>query len=323
MISIEGKFGIKATVVAHSVTPAGVELLTYELEYPRMILAEANTHRMLSKNSASSRAIPFLKMMEQLTARPVRFGQANPGMQDKGEDFDAIVIDAFDGEDLTPTEAWEDAKLMAVMVAEQFYKAGYHKQVYNRLVEPFQMMKTVMSGTEWNNFFWLRDDDAADPTIHELARVMKEAKDRSRPIMLYPGQWHLPYVQSDYMGRQGLGYYIEEEGKKVYLTSNQAIMVSCARSAAVSFRNTDYNLKKCEEVFQRLIGDERKHASALEHQATPMMPEDDDTWINIPVRPHTWQNGVSHMDRKMNLWSGNFRGWVQYRKTIPGENKEG
>ncbi len=94
MICFEGLFGIKATVLAHSISPQGIEFITYEIEYPRMVLAELNTHGMLVRNSASSRAIPFWKMVEQLIARPVRFGANNPGMQDKGGDFDNLVRDA-------------------------------------------------------------------------------------------------------------------------------------------------------------------------------------------------------------------------------------
>lgn len=334
MISIEGKYGIRATILAHSVSPDGIEMLTYELEYPRLILAELNTHRDKSRNSASSRAIPFQKMLEQLTARPVRFGQANPGMQDKGVDYEArIELPGVEANSraggpvyAAAEEVWEEAKGAAIEFSGAFAAAGYHKQVYNRLLEPFQMMKTVMSGTEWNNFFWLRDDDAADPTIRELARVMLEAKEASKPITLYAGQWHLPYVETEYVGGAvGRVYFIRDEaGARVMLTKSEAIIVSCARSAAVSFRNVDYGLAKCKEVYERLVGDERKHASALEHQATPMAPMDDgDNWVNIPTDPRTWQHGVSHMDRKCRLWSGNLRGWVQFRKTIRGENIEG
>lgn len=321
---IVGVHGISANVLAHSISPSGVELLTFELEYPRLILAELNTHRMLSRNSASSRAIPFSKMMEQLTARPVRFGQANPGMQDKGVDFYALVGKFYGHDGWPPEECWEAAKSQSVHWAEAFYKAGYHKQVYNRLLEPWQMMKTVMSGTEWNNFFWLRDDDASDPTIRELARVMLLAKQQSRPVEIRDGEWHLPYVGVAWQS-SGKKYFIEDSsGYPIYLPVEDAIKVSCARCAAVSFRNVDYGVEKSREVYARLVGDERKHASALEHQATPVRQmQDGDMWLNIPEKPMTWQHGVSHIDKKGQLWSGNFRGWVQHRKTVSGENVEG
>jgi len=324
MIRVEGKHDVSATVLTHSVSPQGIEHLVYEIEYPRLILAELNTHRMLSKNSASSRAIPFNKMVENLKGRPIRFGQANPGMQDKGEEFDGKVRDNS-GCPWTSEEWWDLARERAIFYSHGLYEAGYHKQVYNRLTEPFQMMKTVISGTEWNNFFWLRDHDAADPSLAELARVMRMAKEASIPVLLQPGEWALPYVQS-FKGLTGRVYVLDGD---LELTLDQARKVSAARSAAVSFRNVDYTLEKSLQVYERLVGDERKHASAFEHQATPMKPEQmgssDDDWteINRPEWGETWENGVSHADRNGQLWSGNLKGWLQFRKLIDGENKAG
>jgi len=329
MIVVEGKHGIKATVLKDSICHSNARLTTFEIEYPRIILAELNTHRMLSKNSSSSRAIPFDKMVQQLTGRPVRFGQANPGMQDKGEDYSEPVrlypeVTGYSLHDYfgTPHEAWDEAKDHAIYFAQEFKEAGYHKQVYNRLVEPFQMMKTVISATEWLNFLWLRDHEAADPSLAELARVMREAREASTPVPLNPGEWHLPYVETERDELNVVEYYIHDNthlGGRYYLDKEDAIKVSAARSAAVSFRNVDYDLKKCQQVYERLVGDDRKHASALEHQATPMKT---DGFAN-GMWPYTWEDGVSHMDKGFNLWSGNFKGWIQHRKLIPGENKAG
>lgn len=332
---VEGKFGISATVLAYSRSAVtGDEFITFEIEYPRMILAELNTHRMLSRNSASSRAIPFKKMLEQLTARPVRFGEANPGMQDKGVDFDKL-IDVRDLETgcfhyTEAQSAWEQAKTSALEYAQAFYEAGYHKQVYNRLVEPFQMMKTVISGTEWANFFWLRAHNAADPSIEELARVMWEAGRSSAPKLLYPGEWHLPYIESYRADTLRYGDTVGPEDFTEYKLED-AIKISCARSAAVSFRNVDYGLEKSLEVYGRLVGDERKHASAFEHQGTPMKAmygcwgvdaEYGKGAVNVPDMSYTWEQGVSHADAQGSLWSGNLQGFIQYRKLIPGENKK-
>lgn len=331
----EGNNGVSARVLADSVSTAGIRLLTFEITYWRGILAEFNTHRALARASASSRAIPFTKMQANLTGRPDRFGQANPGMQDKGEDFDALIegraID-FTGdhpaarEALSPEQAWEAACDDAVFWSKAFYNAGYHKQVYNRLVEPFQMIKTVVTATEWENFFWLRDDGAADPSIAELARVMREARDASTPKLLRVGQWHLPYVEY-ILDDRGITYYITGAAAVEFLSLEDAIKVSSARSAAVSFRNTDYGLGKCKEVYERLVGDERKHASALEHQATPIAARDMgfDTGkpVNLQYGSDSWQEGISHCDRDGQLWSGNLRGFIQHRKTVAGENKSG
>jgi hypothetical protein len=233
----------------------------------------------------------------------------------------------------TPEQWWDLAKKSAVRFSEEFYEAGYAKQVFNRLTEAFQMMKVVLSGTEYDNFFWLRNDGAADPTLHELARVMWEARQASAPAMLQPGEWHVPYVETvRNSSGAALAYYIWEKTEdgfpaKQWLTPMDAVKVSAARSAAVSFRNEDYGYNKCMEVHQRLVGDERKHASAFEHQCTPMKAADyeSDTFkhANIPAMPWTWEEGISHMDRNGNLWSGPLKGFVQYRKLIPGENYGG
>lgn len=323
MLVVEGKYGTYAKVLKDSISPAGIRLLSYECQYPRIVHSELMTHGMLSKNAASSRAIPFNKMKEQLTGRPVRFGQANPGMQDKGEDHTALI------NGYTPEEWWRLAVLSATKFSEGFYEAGYHKQVYNRLTEPGQMIKTVITGTEWNNFLWLRDHGAADPTLAELARCIREAKEASTPELLYPGEWHLPYIhttrhKSGHMLYWIDGRYIEEDDCYLEngLTLEDAIKVSSARTAAVSFRNVDYGVEKSSDVFDKLVGDERKHGSAMEHQATPMKPWNSYLGVNTDY-PGSWEVGVSHMDRDLELWSGKLRGWICHRKLIPGENIPG
>ena len=113
------------------------------------------------------------------------------------------------------------------------------------------------------------------------------------------------------------------------LSVDEAIKISCARCAAVSYRNEGYGLEKSIEVYDRLVGDERKHASAFEHCATPMREwgyykgEYTDYQQNNAWVPFTWEEGITHVDRQGNLWSGNLKGWRQYRKLIKGENYEG
>lgn len=335
-VAVLGKYGIKATVLAYSISKAGKKFITWEIEYPRLVLAELNTHKMLSKNSFSSRAVPFLKMLEQLNGRPVRFGANQAGMQDKGEDYDAKVMGSWGEAPVAPEEAWEDAKQLAIGMARNFSTAGYHKQVYNRLLEPWQMMKTVISGTELDNFFWLRDHDAADPTLHELARVMKEAMDALEPMLLAAGEWHLPYVDTfrdPFSGRLRYGEWLanpDDADDLMFLdwALEDAIKVSCARCAAVSYRNEGYGLEKSIEVYGNLVGGDRKHASAFEHCASPCEEESQQSdfghlyGVNVPFDPSTWEPGITHVDRKGRLWSGNLCGFIQYRKLIPGENYE-
>lgn len=332
-IVVEGKAGIRVEVVLHSISEQGKEIITFLVDHPRIIHAEELKHRQFSYSAASSRAIPSAKMAEQLTGMPVSFGKNQSGMQ-AGEEHSERVL--FDGAALTPEDAWGAAKQMAVKVSNAFAEAGYHKQVYNRLTEPFQMIRVLVTATETANFYWLRDDKAADPTLAEQARCMREAHEQSTPQVLKAGWYHLPFVDSlpDQYGNGRPMFYIADEhgGLLQWLTLDEAIKVSCARCAATSFRNTDYDLAKSLQVYDRLVNGDKVHAGALEHAATPMQPytyefagpnASTTKHINNRSYSHTWEPGVSHVDRDGQLWSGNFCGWVQYRKLVPGECYKG
>ena len=335
MKTIEGKSGIKATAICDSVSEAGIRATTFELEVPRIVWCEFLTHSMLARNAASSRAIPFEKMQMQLEGMPVRFGKKSSGMQDDGEN--TTLINGL----YTPQEWWKLSKLSAVNFSRGFYEAGYAKQIFNRVTEPYQIIKAVVTGTEWANFFWLRNDDAADPTLHELARCMFEARESSVPMELDAGEWHLPYLHirrdTDRPNRQKRqGFYATgdmeywlDEGMTEKISLEDAIKVSAARCAAVSFRKEDYSLEKSLEVYEKLVGADRKHASAFGHQCTPMKiftgwknKTDTIPVFNCPNSPVTWEPGISHADRNGQLWSAMMRGFIQYRKLIPGENYE-
>lgn len=309
---------IEAKIIAHSKSSVtGKEIITWELTYPRFIHSEFMTHRLFSRNAASSRAIPVAKMLEMVRltpAMPVRFGANQAGMQDKGVDHDAM-ISGWDGDGIggkigdfipdcfTPKGAWTMAARTASMWAEVFAEAGYHKQVANRLIEPFQWMKTVMTATEDDNWFWLRDHNDADPTIHALASVMWEAKQASEPVVLTPNDWHMPYF--------GDGYWLLDCG----IPLEDALAISSSCCAQVSYRKLDDSLEKAKDIFAKLIESKPCHASPTEHQATPMRKEN---WgSNLSSFRQTWEDGITHCDRAGNLWSGNFKGWVQHRQLIP------
>jgi hypothetical protein len=329
MIEVKGKANIVARVIADSISEQGVRLTTWEVEYPRLIHSELMTHRMFSRNAASSRAIPFAKMVEQLNGRPVRFGANQAGMQDTGDDHSVeMLIRCGDGSLVKgrAIDVWEAALDTAVEHARTLSDAGYHKQITGRLTEPFQMMKTIITATEVANFFWLRDDEAADPSIAELARCMKDSYEQSNPVELKAGQYHLPYITKDW-ALNNQHYYLDES-YSTEITLEQAIKVSCARCAAVSYRNNGYGLEKSLEVYGRLLGSDKKHASAFEHVATPIQKRQGNPMsicgrLNLRLSPDTWEKGITHVDRNGNLWSGNFKGWIQYRKTIEGENYTG
>lgn len=173
---------ISAKVVADSLSPEGKRITTFELEYHRYILAELNTHAMTARNTASCRAIPIQRMIDlvmEQPVNPVEWGRNRAGMQ-ASETLDET-------ESKLAEHVWDDARRAAVRYATDLMNLGLHKQVVNRLLEPFQKAKTVLTATELNNFFTLRLHSAAQPEIRVLAERMKEAMDASTPNRLQYG----------------------------------------------------------------------------------------------------------------------------------------
>ncbi|WIL78429.1 putative thymidylate synthase [Escherichia phage vB_EcoM_366V_SA_NWU] len=314
-----------AKIIADSISEKGKRITTFELEYPRIIHSELMTHRVFSRNAMSSRAVPVGKMLQQIVenpAMPVRFGVNKRGMEDGGEHDQKIRVEYTDME-LTPEEFWKEAAKNAAWHAEKFALAGYHKQVCNRLVEPFQRMKTVVTSTEWNNFFHLRCWHDADPTIQMLANCMWDALMNSTPETLKPGQWHTPYVEHVYLDGE-FNYAVRDtEGKLCILDTKEALSISASCCAQVSYRNIDSTFEKADSVAKKLIGGDRIHASPYEHQATPMDHDNAMERLNyylssceITQDSCVWQEGVTHQDRDGKFWSANFCGWVQHRQLL-------
>lgn len=307
---------ISAKVIARSKSSVtGKEIVTFEIIFPRFILAELNTHRILSKNSASSRAIPVEKVIEAVRnnpAMPVHWSKNQPGMSAREE---------LTGDDLARCQnAWLDAATVAANIAEYMSDAGAHKQVANRILEPFTWMKTVITGTDWDNFFHLRKHPDADPNINALAEVMWQALQESETFELHPGEWHLPYVHT-VRNHSGQIEYWDFKGA-IKLSLEDALKVSSSCCAQTSFRTSDDSLDKAIRVYDRLVESKPVHASPFEHQASPMQPfsETDDDWqvlINDPGFPLSWEEGITHSDRKGQLWSGNYMGFIQHRQLIP------
>lgn len=274
---------IEAKIIADSISPDGVRITTMELEYPRFIHAEFMTHRVFSRNAASSRAIPVAKVIEQVRtnpAMPIHWGKNQSGMQAKEE-----VVDIMEAKML-----WWMAARQAADRAESMHAIGLHKQVANRILEPFVTIKVVVTATEWDNFFNLRCHPDAQPEIHELANKMRTAITESNPRAIYYGEWHVPYVErvrnQDGSLRYGDG-----------LTVDEALMVSASCCAQVSYRKLDESLDKAKEVYKRLVEGEPIHASPFEHQARPTS---------------TNAHGMC----------GNFNKWVQYRKVLEKKGKD-
>lgn len=332
MGQVFSKGNIEVQIIADSVGQRSGRITTFELTYPRIVHSEFMTHRLFSRNAMSSRAVPIktmVKLIRENMAMPVRFGSNQPGMQDKGVEHDALVYLPYE-QGMTGRDAWVEAADRACEVALAFEEAKYHKQIANRLIEPFQMMKTVMTTTEMENFLWLRVDADADPTIEVLANLMKDALDNSEPELLQPGVWHTPYVDHVYgFGPEGDAHIFEgycvldENDRPVMLTEEEALRISASCCGQVSYRRLDSTKDKALDIYTRLVAGKKVHASPFEHQAK----EVDETWddvdhgekqVNVAWCSETWEKGITHVDREGNFWSGNFKNWIQHRQLIPG-----
>ena len=330
MIKVTGKGNISATIIAHSKSAVdGKEIITYELEYHRYIHSELMTHRTFSRNAASSRAIPVSKMIDLVRtspATPIHWGKNQAGMQASEECDNKVWVepvisncsdDCFNG---TPLEAWLNTVENVAHQADNFSKAGYHKQITNRLLEPFQMIKVVVTATEWDNFFWLRFHKAAQPEIQELARCMLVAKKRSVAEVLQVCEWHTPYVDH-WRDEDGLKYILEDEdGQGFFCNIQDALKVSASCCAQVSYRKTDDSLEKADKVWRMLTTDERVHSSPTEHQATPIDRKSVSNFTFFKDIKEDAQQGVTHFDVNGGLWSNNFCGWIQHRALIANNN---
>lgn len=274
-------------------------ITTFELEYPRFIHAEFLTHRLFSRNSASSRAIPVAKVLEHIKnspAAPVSWGINQPGMQ---------ASTTLQEDNLTAAKnCWQRAAFASTEYSKQLLDLNVHKQISNRVTEPYQTMKTVVTATQWDNWFELRNHIDAQPEIHELADRMQEAMSKSVPIELNVGEWHVPYVDRHY----GVIMQYSVKGMSI-LTKEQAKIISASCCAQVSYRVNDNSLQKAYAIYDKLMNSVPRHASPVEHQATPIEELDE------------WAPGVTHKTRDGELWSGNFKGWIQHRQIIEGNIK--
>ncbi|MGC1852819.1 MAG: FAD-dependent thymidylate synthase [Solirubrobacterales bacterium] len=299
--------GFDAKVLADSRSPAGYRLTTLEATFPRFVLAEFNTHRVFSRNSASSRAIPIAKQLRRVLEEPyvpIEFGSNQPGMQ-AGPALDGEKREAAEREWLRarddavrrvlglvadPQVAADADLLVALQRVEEAIRdrtqpaewLNVHKQVANRLLEPFMWHTVIVTATEWDNFFNLRCHADAQPEIRLVAKRMRAARETSEPAQLEWDEWHLPLIRPE---------------DRDQVSSEDLVKVSAGRCARVSYlthagvRDLDADV----ELHDRLL--ESGHMSPLEHPARPL----------------------SAAELEAGEWSGNFRGWFPYRKEIAGE----
>lgn len=241
---------ISAEVVLASLNKStGDVLTTYLLRYPRFIHSELMTHRVFSRNAASSRAIPVHKLIDQAVhdpATPLYWYKNQPGMQgrvfmEQGDRAEALLD-------------WDMARLDAIRHASKMAQTGAHKQIVNRILEPFTHITTVVSGTEWSNFFELRLHEDAEPHFRVLAEAMKEASAAASVQILRSGDWHLPFAKGPYV----LDSPTRDEVKYS--------VACCASTSYKTVEGFDMTQEVANKICKKLMS-VPLHASPLEHVA--------------------------------------------------------
>ena len=268
---------IEARVECDSIGGNGERLTTIVGTLPRFMLPELNTHRVFSRNSASSRAIPMSKTITRVQtdpAIPAEFGSNQAGMQAGMPDTSKVE---------GAHQVWLDACACAVDHAQRLEQLGIHKQVTNRLLEPFMWHEVVITATEWDSFFSQRISDLAQPEIRIFAEKVKDAMNASDPTDVGDEGWHLPFIDAQ---------------ERETLPHKTQVAASVARCARVSYLNHDntHDVTKDIELFVRLTTAKPVHASPLEHVAM---------WTTATAPTGAYRNFG--------------RGWVQFRAMIEDE----
>lgn len=311
---------IKAEIIADSISSQGHRLTTYVLTFPRIVLAEFNTHRMLSRNSASSRAIPFKKMLDMVQSNPfipIRWMKDHSGMQ--GTEY---IENGYVQSDII--KEWLQARDYAVEQATKLSNLGLTKQIVNRVLEPFMWHTVIVTASEWENFFALRAHPAAEIHIADLAEKMLVAYNESTPKKLKEGDWHIPF--GDKFDQERLSDLVAQEMKKNGKGNTREVLnlikvkIATARCARVSYMNfegkDDYEADIA--LFDRLSSS--GHFSPFEHCARVMSNME---YFVLSSRPMgTFTENEEEELVKLSGWSGNFRGFVQFRKTLLNENQK-
>jgi hypothetical protein len=313
----------RAEVVADSISPDGVRLITMELEYPRFIHAEMLRHRVMSHAVMSSRAVPPEELIRRVREDPFVPETFNKRVKGMG------VGEALTDSDLhNSRHLWLKAAEHAAACAWALNDVGVDKSRVNRLLEPFLWLHDIVTFTEYDNFFALRDNPAAQPEFQILARLMRESVDESEPVSLDYGQWHLPKIteeelESLCLKREAVNWTaggLSQEQFEYIL--NQYKKVSVRRVARVSFdKHTDTepwedSIAKADTLRQSA------HFSPFEMVARPFTADEWDTVHHIQSELDD-ENIPTHVKAAwidQTEFCGNLRGWVQYRKEIPNES---
>jgi thymidylate synthase ThyX len=342
-----------AEILADSISPQGHRLTTMVATFPRIVLSEFNTHRAFSRNSASSRAIPVSKQIRRVMQHPFvpdQFGINQPGMQateyltgekhaqaraewifartsavtsalqlllgselfqekfGRQQDDNYVLSSDEILEWINVNGDWLDDLVKNKLSTDQARALNVHKQTVNRLLEPFMWHTAIITATEWSNFFGLRTHADAQPEIREAALRMQAAYSASTPETPKAGEWHLPLIQPKERGLLN------------------ACKISSARCARVSYETHTgkRDLSADITLYNRLV--DGGHMSPLEHVATPFTDEEWTVRNTAAVlyeqsgRTRNWPAKRIADLVDSTQFSGNFRGWQQFRKTMSGEN---
>lgn len=309
---------ISAEIVADSINEQGHRITTMILTMPRFVLAELNTHRMLSKNSASSRAIPF-KTMHGIVFNdpfiPIAFQKTHSGMQGTEYflDEDAQIIEGM----------WVAGSAVSCVVAEDLDRKGVTKQLTNRMLEPYMWHKVLVTATEWDNFFGLRDHEDAEIHIAKLAGEALKAMNLSTPILLKPGEWHLPF--GDTFEKDLLAKDAAELGITVADLKIAVAIARCARVSYNNFNGSQHDYIKDYGLFTKLFINQPIHASPSEHVAKCMTKKDYLCSLRgtigeecLDLNSDTITFSISG-NKDLFGWCRNFRGWIQYRTLLTND----
>jgi len=299
-------------VIQDSINTSGDRMITYEIETYRYIWAEVLTHKMLVKNAQSSRAVPVKSVAsvnEHNYVEPIIWGKNKAGMSASEE---------LEGDNLKSARLiWAEMSQTAFSASNMLSDLGLHKMWTNRITEPFSRIKAVISGTEWDNFFWLRtDEEAVQPEFYDLACKMLDARNQSTPFLLRQNELHVPYIERVVETKDGLVHYYSND-KEVSMQDAMKISASCI--AQVSYRRLDTSYAKAMEIYDKLFSGPKPHLSPTESIAIAL--GNNRATLLERVFPSRLAKGVSHIDREGYLWSANLKGFVQYRKLMEEQFK--
>lgn len=301
---------ITVEIVADSINQFGNRITSMVLTYPRIIHAELLTHRMFSRNAASSRAIRFSSMADSVIRNPfipMAWQKDHPGMQGAEYFTDPDMLARVN-------EIWLTAAEQSVSHAQLLNNIGVTKQICNRLIEPFQMYQTLVTATEFENFVNLRASEYAEIHFADLAEKILAALNESEPKSLRAGEWHIPFGDKlKFDGMDIINYDVNDEMLRVKLAT-----VRCAR---ISYLNhgKETTIEEDLKLYDRLTTS--GHYSAHEHCARVMSDAEYSYHYSGTLLDFTDTMEGYSPDSDGHGWCGNFRGFIQLRKTLPNENR--